>query len=323
MADYYLHDLSPHIFRFSEGVALHWYGLAYVAGFYLTYLVMQQLHKKGLCEVKPAALGDFITYTAIFGVVLGGRLGFMLGYQWEEFIQQPWNLLLIFKGGMASHGGMAGVALFLLYYARKHGLSWTGLGDALVPGACLGLFVGRMANFINGELFGRATDVPWAVKFPTEIHHSDFMARYAGSHQDAVYPFYDYPQHSHEILAKAATAPGGVQQFIAELTPRHPSQLYEGLGEGLLLFVVLYAIRVRFPKLRTGIITGIFFLLYSCIRIVLENYREPDSGSEAILGLTKGQFYSTFMVVAGLGFILWGMKWGKQLPGAASTSASS
>jgi phosphatidylglycerol---prolipoprotein diacylglyceryl transferase len=312
MADYYVHDLSPHIIQFTDSIALHWYGLAYVVGFYCTYAVMLRLSKLGLCQVQPAQLGDFITYTAIFGVVLGGRLGFMLGYQWKAFIAEPWNLLLIFQGGMASHGGMIGVALFLLYYARKHKLSWTALGDALVPGACLGLFFGRMANFINGELFGRATSVPWAVKFPTEVHHDDFLERYYQQHQ-IPFPHLEYPQHSHEILAKAAGDTNGLEAFTSVLTPRHPSQLYEGVGEGLILFCLLYFIRVRFPQLRSGVITGIFFLLYALIRIALEEYREPDSGSELIFGLTKGQLYSTGFIVGGIAFILWGSKKGIRL----------
>jgi phosphatidylglycerol:prolipoprotein diacylglycerol transferase len=312
MADYYVHHLSPHIIKFTDLIALHWYGLAYVLGFYLCYLVVKSLAERGLCEVKPAAVADFITFTAIFGVVLGGRVGYMLLYNWENFIQEPWNVVKIFQGGMSSHGGIAGVALFLLWYARKHGISWTGLGDALVAGAPLGILTGRIANFINGELFGRSTQVPWAVKFPTEIHHMDFQAKYLEQHGTA-FPAYSYPQHSHEILAKVQAEQGSVDAFVQSLTPRHPSQLYEAAGEGLLLWAVLYFLRVRFPQLRTGVLTGIFFLLYALIRIALEEFREPDSGSEHILLLTRGQFFSTFMVVIGVGFILWGMKWGKQL----------
>jgi phosphatidylglycerol---prolipoprotein diacylglyceryl transferase len=323
MPDYYVHDLSPHILKFTDSLALHWYGLAYVLGFYLCYLVVLSLSRRGLCEVQPAAVADFITYTAIFGVVLGGRLGYMLLYSWESFSREPWNLLLIFQGGMSSHGGIAGVALFLLWYARKYKISWTGLGDALVAGAPLGILTGRLANFINGELFGRATDVSWAVRFPTEIHHLDFQTRYYQQH-GADFPYLSYPQHSHEILAKVGAESGGdTGAFEQLLTPRHPSQLYEALGEGLLLCAVLYFLRVRFPRLRTGIITGIFFVLYALIRIALEEFREPDSGAEMIMGLTRGQFFSTFMVVIGVAFILWGARWGKVLQRGGSNLAES
>ena len=171
--------------------------------------------------------------------------------------------------------------------------------------------LGRLANFINGELFGRITDVKWAVKFPTEVHHLDFLKRYYEK-TGTPFPSESYPQHSPEILAVAQEQFGDVSKFVALLNPRHPSQLYEAAGEGLLLAAVLYFIRVRCPRLPHGILTGLFFILYALIRIALENYREPDSGSSVILGLTKGQFFSTFMIAAGLGFLAHGLLRGRR-----------
>jgi phosphatidylglycerol:prolipoprotein diacylglycerol transferase len=297
----YLHDLSPHVVRFSDRFALHWYGLAYVVGFYLTYRVMLFLSRRGLSELKPDKVADFITLVALFGVLLGGRLGYMLLYQFDAFIHAPWILFLINEGGMASHGGIAGVALFCLWYARRHKISWTGLGDTLVTGAPLGIFCGRIANFINGELFGRVTTVPWAIKFPTELLHEDF--RLQGGR--AV----ELPagvQHSHEIIAWFERTGGGRPELEAILHPRHPSQIYEALGEGLFLSVILLVIRLKFPKLPNGIITGLFFLLYAVARISLENVRQPDQGSMPVMGMTKGQFFSVFMVLVGLAFIAYG-----------------
>ncbi len=299
---YYLHDLSPHVWRFTETFAVHWYGLAYVLGFYLTYRVMVFLARRGLSEIRPEAVADFITMVALFGVVLGGRIGYMLLYDWDNFVQAPWKVFLINQGGMASHGGIAGVALFCLWYARKHKISWTGIGDTIVCGAPLGVFCGRIANFINGELFGRVTTVPWAMKFPTEILHEDFVAQ--GGTPISLPPGL---QHSPDIIAFFQTQPEGVAGLEAMLHPRHPSQLYEALGEGLFLSAILLAVRLRFPKLPHGILTGLFFLLYAIARIGLENVRQPDSGSDAILGMTRGQFFSVFMILIGFAFIAWGV----------------
>jgi len=296
----YLHDLSPHIFRFSERFALHWYGLAYVLGFYLTYRVMLFLAKRGLSELKQAQVADFITLVALFGVLLGGRLGYMLLYNFDRFIQAPWSVFLINEGGMASHGGIAGVALFCLWYARRHNISWTGLGDTLVVGAPLGIFCGRIANFINGELFGRVTTVPWAMKFPTELVH------------DRNRPELFELQHSPEIIRWFEANAGGRTELQAILPPRHPSQLYEALGEGLFLTLILLWVRIKYPRLPHGILTGLFFLLYAIARISLENVRQPDYGSTPILGMTKGQFFSVFMVLIGLAFIAYGAMKGRR-----------
>ncbi len=310
---WWVHDLSPHIIRFTDRIALHWYGFAYVVGFYLAYLVMRYLARRGLSEIKEDAVADFITLTALFGVVLGGRLGYMLFYNFDGLLADPLSIIRIMDGGMSAHGGILGVALFLLWYARKHGISWTGLGDTLVAGAPLGIFTVRIANFINGELFGRVTQVPWAVKFPTEISHQDFLDRYQAKFGDT-FPLDQGLRHSPEILEVYSKAFGSREEFVAVLNPRHPSQLYEALGEGLFIFLLLFWMRVRFPRLPHGILTGLFFILYAVARISLEFVREPDSGAGRVLGLTMGQFYSSFMLLAGAAFLTWGMIWGRKPP---------
>jgi phosphatidylglycerol:prolipoprotein diacylglycerol transferase len=211
-------------------------------------------------------------------------------------------LFMIHQGGMASHGGIAGVALFCLWYARKHHISWAGIGDSIVCGAPLGIFFGRIANFINGELFGRVTDVSWAVKFPTELLHEDFVKQ--GGTPISLPPG---AMHSPDIITHFETSgEGGKAALEAMLHPRHPSQLYEALGEGLLLSSLLLFVRIRYPRLPHGIITGLFFILYAIARISLEFVRQPDSGSDGIMGLTRGQFFSLFMIIVGIGFILHG-----------------
>jgi len=287
-------------------LALHWYGLAYVLGFYLTFLVMHFLSRRGLTELKPDQVADFITYTALFGVVLGGRLGYMIFYSWDEFIREPWIVFWINKGGMASHGGILGIVVFTLWYARRHRISWTGLGDALVCGAPLGVFLGRIANFINGELFGRVTTVPWAVKFPAELHHEDYRLQGGASVEVP-----QQLQHSPEIIEWFERTGGGRAELEGLLHPRHPSQLYEALGEGLFITIILLWLRIKYPKLPHGVLTGLFFLLYAVARISLENLRQPDSGSLPIWGLTKGQFLSLFMILIGLLFVSYGVLRGR------------
>lgn len=311
MLAYYLHDLSPVIFQFSEKFKIHWYGLAYVMGFYCCYLVMVHLAKKGYGSLKPDQVGDFITFAALFGVVLGGRLGYMLLYNFDGFISNPLSLFRLWDGGMASHGGIAGLALFSLWFAKRHKISWTGIGDNLVVGAPLGILFGRLANFINGELYGRKTDVSWAMKFPKELNQETAM-RHITPEDLGIAGVPDFPEHSNQIVALAESTPGALEKLREVLTPRHPSQLYEAAGEGLLLFLVLYFVRVKFKNLPNGVLTGLFFILYAISRISVENLREPDS--DLIMGITKGQFYSIFMIGIGLAFLIFGFKWG-QRPG--------
>jgi phosphatidylglycerol:prolipoprotein diacylglycerol transferase len=317
---YYLHDLSPYLIKFTDGIKIHWYGLAYVLGFYLTYRVMYFLAKRGLSEIKPAAVADFITLVSLFGLVLGGRLGYMLLYNFDEFIHAPWTFFLLNQGGMASHGGIAGTTLFCGWYAWKHKISWAGIGDSIVCGAPLGIFLGRIANFINGELFGHVTSVSWAVKFPTELLHEDFVKQ-GGDSALSHEVWQRGLQHSPDIIAYFEKFRGGRAELEQILHPRHPSQLYEAFGEGLLLSAILIFIRLRFPRLRQGIIAGLFFILYAIARIALEYVRQPDSGSEMIMGLTKGQFFSTFMFIVGGLFIGYGLIWGKSPPGPEAAKA--
>ncbi len=317
---YYMHDFSPFVIRFTDSVKIHWYGLAYVLGFYLTYRVMRFLAQKGLSEIKPEAVADFITMVAVFGLVLGGRLGYLLLYNFDEFIHAPWIVFMLWQGGMAAHGGIAGTTLFCGWYAWKHKISWAGIGDSIVCGAPLGIFLGRIANFINGELFGRVTAMPWAMKFPTELQHEDFVKQ--GGDPALAYEVHQRGlQNSPDIIAYFEKYRGGRAELETILHPRHPSQLYEALGEGLLLSAVLIFIRLRFPRLRQGIIAGLFFILYAIARIALEYVRQPDSGSAMIMGLTKGQFFSTFMFIVGGVFIAYGIIWGKSPPGPAAVAA--
>lgn len=297
MLAYYLHNLSPYIIRFGDSLALHWYGFAYVLGFYCCFLVMRSLARRGYGELKPEQVGDFITMVALFGVLLGGRIGYILFYKFDEYFANPVDVLKLWKGGMSSHGGILGVMLFTLWYARRHKISWLALGDNLVVGAPLGILFGRIANFINGELWGHPADVPWAVKFPGELARNGIPPSFYGIETADE----QFPAHSNEIVALAERFPGALSKIEAALPARHPSQLYEACLEGLLLFAVLYFVRTRSRDLPNGLLTGIFFLLYAVVRIIGEQFRVPDAS--LIMGVTRGQFYSIFMVVIGLSFL--------------------
>jgi phosphatidylglycerol:prolipoprotein diacylglycerol transferase len=201
---------------------------------------------------------------------------------------------------MSSHGGIIGLFLFTLYYARRHRLSWTNLGDNLVVTAPIGLFFGRCANFINGELYGRAATVPWAMQFPKELFEPANMSE--AERAIAVCQQIDPSLTSVEaIIQSLQTNPQVVTALRTILTPRHPSQLYEAFFEGVVLFLILWIVRTRFRTLN-GVLTGLFFIGYAIFRIVVEFFREPDS---PLIGMfTRGQFFSFFLIVIGTGFLV-------------------
>lgn len=260
--EYWVHNLNPVVFHLWGPLAVRWYGLAYLAGFLGGYLILLRMSKRKEFAIPPDELSNFIVHVAIYGVFLGGRLGYVLFYSWDIFIHDPLFLFRVWEGGMASHGGIIGVILVTLWTAYKKKISFWNLTDGLALVAPIGLFFGRIANFINGELWGRPTDVPWAVIFP--------------------------------------------QAGDPVPTPRHPSQLYEALGEGLILFIALQLIRRSTWGKRDGVLSAAFLLIYAAARIAGECVREPDS--TVYFGwLTKGQLYSSFMVLTSI-LILWRKK---------------
>ena len=303
----YVHDLNPIALPIYGGLALRWYGLAYLMGFVAGFLLLRNLARRSLWVMAPDKVGDFIAACALFGVFLGGRLGYILFYHlpkvgWGSLIHDPMVIFRVWEGGMASHGGILGLAVFTWFYAKKHQVSWAALADGLCVVGPLGLFFGRMANFINGELYGRiATGVPWAVKFPLSL------AEESAQTQDLAWQACVRvdPQlanaNSLETLIAAARQDPKLSETLGEYLPaRHPSQIYEALLEGALLFTILWVVRLRFPTAPAGLITGMFFALYAVFRILGEQFREPDA---AMVGfLTKGQFLSFFMLLFAAAF---------------------
>jgi len=298
----YVHDLNPVALPIYGSLALRWYGLAYLFGFLGGFLLLRHLARRGLWVLKPELTADFIAAAALFGVFLGGRVGYVLFYHlpkvgWGGLVAGPLLVFRVWEGGMASHGGILGLVIFTWFYARKHQVSWTGLGDGLCVVAPLGLFFGRAANFINGELYGRvAQGVPWAIKFPLSL--SEEPEEIQGAAWQActrVDPKLADAQGLDQLIASARQNPEVSKALGEFLEPRHPSQIYEGLLEGALLFTILWVVRVRFPKAPHGLLTGLFFALYAIFRIIGEHFREPDA---AMVGfLTKGQFFSLFMFI--------------------------
>ena len=296
----YVHNLDPIALPIYGGLALRWYGLAYLMGFVSGFLLLRNFAQRGLWVLKPEKTADFIAAAALFGVFLGGRLGYILFYHipkagWGSLVQDPLLAFRVWEGGMASHGGILGLVIFTWFYARKHQVTWTGLGDGLCVVAPLGLFFGRAANFINGELYGRvANGVAWAVKFPLSLNEeSEATQSAAWQACIEVEPALATAKSLDPLIAAARHNPKLSETLGEYLQPRHPSQIYEGLLEGLTLFAILYLVRVRFPKAPDGLLTGLFFALYAVFRIFGEHFREPDA---AMVGaLTKGQFFSFFM----------------------------
>lgn len=297
---YYLHRISPFVIRFGESFGLRWYGLSYVAGFAAGFLLLRYLSKRGRLQLTAHDLDELLT-VLIVGVLVGARLGYVLFYAPSLLVQFSsslpfWGALAINQGGMSSHGGFIGVAIAVYYFARRRKVSWLHVGDAVVMVAPVGLFFGRIANFINGELYGCPTNVPWAVCFPSEIMNWSgerlsqltLLLTQNGFHFDKV-----------ESILTAIRVNDAVAAIAHPLlTPRHPSQLYEAFLEGVVLFCLLWFFGVK-KNVRPGAATALFFFFYALLRIAGEQFREPDADiGYQWLNLTRGQWLSIFMLGA-------------------------
>ncbi len=232
---------------------VHWYGLMYVLGFMACYFLMRsRLHRYSNWDTNK--LSDLLFYGAL-GVILGGRLGYILFYQFDHYWQYPLDVLKVWQGGLSFHGGFLGVMVAIAVFCKQHGEHPVKLLDMVAPATPIGLMLGRLGNFINGELYGRATspDFALAMVFPTD--------------------------------------PQGLA--------RHPSQLYQALGEGLLLFVLLWWFSMR-PRPRYAV-AALFLMGYGAARFMVEFVRQPDADQGFVLlgWMTKGQLLTLPMIIAG------------------------
>ncbi len=283
----YIHRIHPEVIRFSDSIAIQWYGVSYLAGFLLGYLLMKQFIQKGLFRLTIPQLQDCLSSFCIFGVLLGGRLGYFLFYDLGGLLQDPLQFFKVWEGGMASHGGLLGGTAVLFWYARKHKVSFLHITDQFATVAPLGIGLGRLANFINGELWGKPGSVPWAVVFPLE--RSEFNK--GGALEASRYDL--------DLLSTWVER--------GWLVPRHPSQLYQALMEGFLLFALLLFLRFRpWSRKRDGRLSVLFVLGYAIARFTVEFWREPDTGIPVLFGwMSRGQFLTLFMFAIGLSLLGW------------------
>ena len=278
-------DISPEIFSIEVAgmtFALRWYALAYIAGLLLGWRIITravQCHSlwQGPAPMSAEQVERLLTWV-IFGVILGGRLGYVFFYDFEGFAADPASIIRVWEGGMSFHGGFMGVVIAGLIFAWREKIPALSLGDLFALGVTPGLFFGRLANFINAELWGRQTDLPWGVIFPTEAAQS------------------------------CAT--------LTELCARHPSQLYEAALEGLLLGALIFTLALRQGWLKKpGALMGVFIAGYGLARFIVEFFRQPDVQFASFdnplglafhisgYGLTMGQTLSLPMIAVGLFFI--------------------
>ncbi len=255
---YWVHDLSPFLGPHWGNFGIRYYGLGYLLGFLAAGWLLVRYARAGRSQLPPEKIPDLML-ALVIGVMLGGRLGSFLLYHPDQLLHDPLSFFRVWEGGMASHGGMLGVALALAWFSRKEHIRFLHLGDLITSVAPPGLLFVRIANFINGELWGKPAVVAWAVIFPAS----------------------PYP-----------------------LVPRHPSQLYEAALEGGVLLAFMQWRFWRSDEVRRspGRLSGEFLLAYALMRALGEVFREPDAA--LILGLSRGTFYSIFLVAAGLVLVL-------------------
>lgn len=255
---YLVHEPTPFLGPHWGNFGIRYYGLGYILGFLAAAWLFARYARAGRSQLPAARISDLMV-ALVIGVMLGGRIGSFLLYHSGDIARDPLSFFRVWEGGMASHGGFAGVTLALAWFARRHRIPFLHLGDLIVSAAPVGLMLVRIANYLNGELWGKVTTVSWGVIF-------------------------------------AQTGGGDL--------PRHPSQLYQAGLEGALLLAYMQwrFWRTDVVARRPGRLSGEFLVAYAVLRAIGEVFREPDAG--LILGLSRGTFYSLFLVAAGLWLIV-------------------
>jgi phosphatidylglycerol:prolipoprotein diacylglycerol transferase len=341
----YFHDLSPIIFTISGDFAVRWYGVSYVVGFVIAYIVLYKLSKRGLIMLPAQRVPDAMM-VIILGTLLGGRLGYaILGYDpsllYTFTSSFPyWNMLALQKGGMASHGAMIGLVIAAWIVSRgfkpdrdpqgpREGVCSTfHVMDYLALTAGFGLFFGRIANFVNGELLGAIITKPgekgpwYSVQFPQELsgwlsplardvksHTPELSVEQMGKLNELVTSVQRVGQSWTDALHSIIAHPGAYRaQLEPLLSSRHPSQLYQAIAEGLVLTIFVWIVWAR-PR-KAGVVASCWLMLYGVLRIVTEIWRLPDAQftDGRPLGLSRGQWFSAAMVGFGLLVLIWSVK---------------
>jgi phosphatidylglycerol:prolipoprotein diacylglycerol transferase len=270
--------------------AIRWYALAYIVGLIIGWRYCLILADRSPRLVARKEIDDFLVW-ATLGVVLGGRVGFILFYNLPFYLDHPLQMLELWHGGMSFHGGALGVTIAIIVFCRQRGLSIFALSDIVIEAIPIGLFFGRIANFINGELWGRMTEVGWGIIYPG----------------GAVRP--DQVPPNLLGVCQSVTFADGSAGFNC---PRHPSELYEAACEGILLFLLLLYFEHRGTRRRPGAETGVFLIGYAIARMSGELFRQPDVQLGFLfhigeLGVTMGQLLSVPVLLAGAAIVWW--KW--------------
>jgi phosphatidylglycerol:prolipoprotein diacylglycerol transferase len=334
LAEAYFHTLDPFAIEFPPNwpiAGLRWYGLAYAVGFLLAWWMVRWVSKRGWSPIPPAAVSDLM-FAVILGVLVGGRLGYAIFYEPRLFITTSdsfpyWDLLAINKGGMASHGGMIGVIIACWWFGRKRGVSSLHILDVGSLACTAGLFLGRIANFINGELHGRAVPdqanpPPWSMKFPQELQEwsaaklatlsevvehvgvqsSQWLIAVGTIAANPQAPPAEAVRHVnrvvHDLIAATQRHDAAVIEGLRPLlTAFYPSQLLQAITDGPILLGALILLWLK-PR-KPGVIGSWFLIIYGVLRIATEFFREPDQGVALLLGLSRGQVLSLLMVLVG------------------------
>lgn len=301
------HDLSPFVVRISGSLGIRWYGLAYVAGFVIAWLALKALAKRKLILIPPGAVADLIL-AQVIGVMVGGRIGYVLLYQPSMLVNPPWwDIFDITSGGMASHGGMVGIIVASWWAARRYKVPALHVLDCTAAASLPGVVLGRLANFINAELLGKVVAPPgepapwWAVRYPQELLDRPT------------------PAQEHHIITTLGIAPENyipatraliesIQRGDADalaivepiLSARHPSQLYQAAAEGLLTLAIVILVW-RKPR-KPGVILATVLITYAIARVATEFIRLPDAhlAIQRFAGLSRGQWLSLVMLTAGI-----------------------
>ncbi|HYE62561.1 MAG TPA: prolipoprotein diacylglyceryl transferase [Phycisphaerales bacterium] len=343
----WLHDLSPVIFKFTDALAIRWYGLAYALGFILGWLWLRSMSRRGMTPLSQQRIGDAMLIL-VLGVVLGGRLGYVFFYDpalLVEFTRDApfWGVFKVNKGGMSSHGGILGVIVASWVVARgvkdnsgqrRFAVPWMHVLDLTAVACTVGLGLGRIANFINGELLGQIVAMPgkaapgWAVKFPQERMNGDPLGvdptipvehapPLTPEQTDALAALLDRFRIGMEsdgtaygrmiqVLQKGGEQGEAVARDLAPLiSARYPSQLMQAATDGLILGLALWLIWYK-PR-RPGVVGAWFMILYGVMRIATEFIRLPDPELAALKqssGLSMGQWLSIAMIVVGIGALV-------------------
>jgi phosphatidylglycerol:prolipoprotein diacylglycerol transferase len=319
LAESYLHRLDPFVFQITETIGLRWYGVAYIAGFFTAWLIFRWMAKGKFSTLRLESAGDLV-FACVLGVLVGGRLGYGLFYDPSMFTTFTsgfpwWEAVSIHHGGMSSHGGIVGVLVTFVVWGQKNNVSALHLFDMGSICTTPGLLYGRLANFINGELWGNPLpkeaqiDSPWwSVKYPSEItdvwlvnppQYTEQL-EVVDSLQASVVGGTSF--YSNVVTQMIAGNNEVIQTVQPALTAWYPSQLFQAIAEGPMLLVALIVLWWK-PR-KPGVISGWFLLLYGLMRICTEVYRQPDGGVGLIAGLSRGQLLSVCMVVAGVAMAL-------------------